>query len=456
MASEAYLVADQYGYLHCFWRETLFENGKTVIKYARFDGAIWTQPNDIYITIEEVRNISTFVDQQGMLYIAWPQGGGTNTYYSYVYTYAPANNALSAISWARPLRTRLPARNAYMRIDSEGVFHVLYINQTTEEAGVYHIRSEDRGLTWSEPVWLDPDILPEHTPDSLNFEIDENDVLHAVWWYGALNQGTPDWVRYSHSSDGGQTWSTPFMIDRYVEETDHGVRAAAPRMILHGQTVHVVWAAGDLPYRNHRYSTDGGQTWSTSVHIFGELHGQAGDGLAVDGSGRLHFFGQIRYPLGIRHAYWDQGRWSTPELVFLVMEDGIEPDFLSERDLVHAHDTIPVVRAGNQLILTFTDPPTDPNRRLFVMYRTLDDIPPFESEPTPVPTATPIPIYSPTPVQPTPLPTPTATALSFDAAGAPPLVDVPAPDHAIRLALIPTLLVLAGAIVFRLRTRRKE
>src|SRR5919109_1346885 len=31
-SSEGYLVADQYGYVHCFWTETLFENGRTVIK----------------------------------------------------------------------------------------------------------------------------------------------------------------------------------------------------------------------------------------------------------------------------------------------------------------------------------------------------------------------------------------------------------------------------------------
>jgi hypothetical protein len=455
-ASEAYLLADQYGYLHCFWKEILFENGNTVIKYARFDGATWTQPNDIYLTNAEVRNISPFVDQQGILYIAWPEGGGTNTYFSYVYTYAPANNALSTQNWARPLQTRIPARNAYMRIDSEGVFHLLYINQTTEEAGVYHMRSEDKGITWSEPVWLDPDILLEHTPDSLNFEIDEKDVLHAVWWYGALGQGRPDWVRYSHSLDGGHTWSAPFMIDRYVEETDHEVRSAAPRMIIQGQSVHVIWAGGDLPYRNHRYSTDGGRTWSPSVHIFGELHGQAGDGLAVDRSGRIHFFGQIRYPLGIRHAYWDHDRWSTPELVFLVTEGETEPDFLNNRDLVHAHDTIPVVRAGNQLVLTFTDPPTDPNRRLFVMYRTLDDIPPLEPVPTPVPSATPIPIASPTAIPPRPSPTPTATVPPFDAAGAQPFEGVPAPDLAIRAAIVPTLLVLAGAMIFRFLNRRRD
>jgi hypothetical protein len=331
---------------------------------------------------------------------------------------------------------------------------MLYINQTEEEAGVYYIRSEDRGITWSEPKWLDPDILPGHIPDSLNFELDENDGLHAVWFYGARDENErPDWVRYAHSLDGGLTWSTPFMIDQYNEETNHKLTSASPVMIVQGQTVHVIWAAGSSPYRNHRFSTDAGRTWTASVHIFGELHGQAFDGLAVDGSGRVHFFGQIRYPMGIYHAYWDQTRWSTPSLVYLVAEEGSEEGI---GDRVHAHHTLPVIRAGNQLVLTFADGPADPNRRLFVMYRTLDDILPLENIPTPDPTATPVQETSLTPKQPTPMPSQTATAPSLESAEAQPLGRVPGPDLAIRVALIPTLLVLAGTMIIQFLFKRKH
>jgi hypothetical protein len=450
MASEGYLVADQYGYVHCFWTEALFEGQRSVIKYTRFDGATWTQPNDIYITSQEVRNISPVVDGQGMLYIAWAEGQSGAAYYDYKYTYAPANNALQAQNWAPPLQTRLPARTAYLRVDSKGVFHVLYINQT-EESGVYYIRSDDKGITWSEPEWLDPDILPDHIPDSLNFAIDENDGLHAAWWYGGLNRSRPDWVRYTHSLDGGQTWSTPLTLDRYIEESEHNLTTASPVMIVQGQTVHIIWAAGSLPYRYYSYSTDSGQTWSTPVRIFGELHGQAFDGLAVDDAGRVHFFGQIRYPLAIYHAYLDKDRWSTPSMVYFVDEDGSDETFGGR---VHAHFTLPAIRAGNQLVLTFTDPPSDPNRRLFAMYRTMDDIAPLENIPTPVPTETPIPISSPTLEQPTSMPSPTATVPPLDLSEDEPLEHVPAPDLAIRVALVPTLLILGITIFFQLYRRR--
>jgi hypothetical protein len=445
VASEAYLVADRYGYVHCFWTETLFESQNTIIKYARFDGTTWTKPNDIYITDRGIRHVSPFVDQRGILHIAWAEGQVGPAYYSY----APATNALSAQDWAKPIQINVPARIADLRVDSKGVLHILYIDQT-EEAGIYYVHSEDQGITWSEPVWLDPDILPGHIPDSLSFELDERDGLHAAWFYGSREPGqVSDWVRYTHSLDGGHTWSSPFTIDKYIEGSDYLLTTASPIMIVQGQTVHVIWAAGPLPYRNHRYSTDAGLTWSTSVQIFGELHGQAFDGLAVDGAGRVHFFGQIRYPMGIYHAYWDQTSWSKPELVYMLSEDGSS---LGNR--IHAHYTLPVIRAGNQLVLSFSDPPSDPNRRLFVMYRTMDDISPLENLSIPAPAATSVVISGPTPDQPISMPEPTVTVPSLASAEIQPAGHVPAPDYAIRVALVPTLLILVGTMILRLYKRK--
>jgi hypothetical protein len=451
-ASEASLVADQYGYVHSFWTETIESEQRTNIQYARFDGGTWSAPNDIFMTSRGIENISSVVDQHGTLHIVWTEGSN-GVYGPAYYTYAPASNALSVQNWAHPLRIDIPAGIVRFRIDSKGVFHIIYINRTEDERGVYYIRSTDQGETWSEPIWLDPDILPAHTPDSLNFELDENDGLHAVWFYGALDRdGNADWVRYVHSLDGGETWSSPFMIDQFVEETGHNLASASPVMIVQGQTVHVIWAAGVQPYRHHRFSTDAGLTWSAPVQIFGELQGQAFDGLAVDGAGRVHFFGQIRYPFAIYEAYWDQTRWSQPSLVYFIATEGSEEGFGGR---VHAHYTLPVVRAGNQLVLTFTDPPAEPNRRLFTMHWTLDDIAPLEALPTPTPMATLIPTPSPMPTQQEPMPTVMATADLINTAEDESLGEVPRADLAIQFGLIPVLLFLGGTLIFWIRYKNK-
>jgi len=445
-ASEAYCVTDQYSYVHCFWTETLFEDQQSIIQYARFNGETWSPPNDIYVTEVVITNLSPVVDQNGTLHIAWTEGLNGPAFY----TNAPAYNALPAKNWAHPIRIDIPANTLHLRIDSRGVLHILYTNRM-EEPGVYYVRSEDQGRTWSEADWLDPDILPNHIPDSLNFELDKTDGLHAVWFYGALDQSSrPDWIRYAHSLDGGDTWSAPFLIDQYDEEREHNLTVASPIMTVSGQSVHVIWAAGSLPYRQHRFSTDAGQTWSPSRRIFGELHGQAFDGFAVDGAGRVHFFGQIRYPQGIYHSYWDSTQWTTPSLVYLIAQEDSEQGI---GDRIHAHLIRPVVRAGNQLVLTFGDPPADPGRRLFAMYRTLDDIAPLEAIPTPLATETPVPVFGLISSRPTP--TPTATAPLFDRAAAQPLGPVPGPSLALRVALLPTLLLLGGIVVIRLLYKLK-
>ena len=445
-ASEGYLVADQYGYVHCFWTETLFEDQQSIIQYARFDGETWSTANDIYMTGVGIANVSPVVDQQGMLHIAWAEGLNGPAYY----THGPANNALSARNWTQPVQIDIPARTLHLRVDSRGVLHIVYINQM-EASGVYYVRSEDQGKTWSGPAWLDPDILPDHIPDSLSFELDEAGGLHAVWFYGALDQDSrPDWVRYAHSLDGGDTWSAPFLIDQHVEERGHSLTVAGPIMIVAGQSVHVIWAAGNLPYRYHRFSTDAGQSWSQPRRLFGDLHGQAFDGVTVDGAGRVHFFGQIRYPQGIYHSYWDSSQWTTASLVYLIAQAGSE-EAIGER--IHAHHTHPVVRAGNQLVLTFGDGPADPGRRLFAMHRTLDDIAPLAAMPTPAPAETPAPTSGLAPGQ--PIPTVTATAPLFDPAAAGSVGPVPSPNRPLRVALLPTLLLLVGTVAIRMLYKLK-
>jgi hypothetical protein len=282
--------------------------------------------------------------------------------------------------------------------------------------------------------------------------LDENDGLHAVWFYGATVQdASPDWVRYIHSLDGGRTWSEPFTIDKVIEGSNYNLNAASPIMTVQGQTVFVVWAAGNQAYRYYRFSEDAGLTWGAPIQIFGELQGQAFDSLTVDRAGRVHFFGQLRYPIAIYHAYWDQDRWSNPSVVYFIAQQGEDMG-----DRIHAHLLQAVVREGNQLVLTFGDPPADPKRRLFVIYRTLDDLPPLETMPTPTPAATLIPSPTPTPEQSEPTPTAMATASLVDTAGAQPLNKAPEPDSPIQFGVVPVLLLLGGTFIFHLWQKRRS
>jgi len=442
-ASEGYLKSDQYGYVHIFWSE-LLSDLSTLILYSRFDGENWTTPTDIQLTgpFHQVGNMSPFVDQKGVLHLIWTDVLIERIFYSQ----APANNATSAQNWSQPLAIDFPAKEAELLVDSKGVLHILYLKYG-KDAGMYYIRSADQGISWSKPAWLDPEILPNHNPLRPKFVLDAQDGLHAVWSYIGENVSVGDWVRYFHSFDGGDTWSS-FTIDKNEAGSEHLDAFADPILAVNGNEVHVIWGAGEQIYRHHRMSKDRGRTWGGPAQIFGSLNGHAGDGIAVDGSGRLHYFAQIRFPQAIYHAIWDRDHWITPTIIYLIRNTPFE----SIGDRVQAHVTHPAIRAGNQLVLTFADPPPDPERRLFVMYRYLDGIPQIPL--TPTPTASPTLQPSPTPNPPTI--TPAANNLSQVTERDPGPAKAPSPGEALWLGVVTSLIFIIGIVSYNWLSRRRH
>lgn len=443
-AIEASLVADKYGYAHIFWAEELPDE-RVIVRYARFDGETWSLPIDLRVTqpYKSITNVSAAIDKEGILYLAWSESPSGPI----LFTSVPAHNATSVQNWQKPRQIRVPADQTMLQVDSKGVLHILYVRNSEKEPGVHYIRSEDQGLSWSHPLWLDPDILIDHIPRDLSFIIDEFDNLHASWYYNPLMDVGGDWVRYIHSLDGGINWAPPVTIDSLEyggADSEKQLSAAGPILAVQGRNVHIIWAGGKLHYRNHRYSTDSGQTWSDSNRIFGELNGQAGEGMAVDGMGRIHFFGQIRFPMAIYHAVWEDGQWSRPSIVYLIRLTSQDP----VGDRIEAHRTRPVILAGNQLVLTFTDPPPDSGRRLFYMTRTLDDLGPIPISPSPSAYGSPVPSSTPY-VQLTPALPPRSFA-----GGAPTKGGV-SPGNALWFGIMPTLILIGSAfMIFRfLKTR---
>jgi hypothetical protein len=434
-ASEASMVADQYGNLHVFWVEILGDE-RSIIQYARYNGVTWTSPIDIHISrpFVPIGNVSPAI-YQDELYVMWTEGQNGPVFYMY----APVHDALSTQYWQPRQRITIPATHVELQVDSQGTFHVLYSQGLETGPGIYYIRSRDRGETWTEPVWLDPDIPRNFIPSWYRFVLDEDGGLHAVWCYLAADGSSGDWVRYDHSLDGGDTWSSPFTIDKVGNEPDKQLDAAYPVIAVDGRNVHVIWAGGKLHYRNHRYSEDAGQTWSRPMRVFGDLNGQAGDGMVADGAGRIHYFSQIRFPQGVYHAVWDGDHWTTPSLVYLITYGSGD----SIGDHIHAHRSFPAVRAGNQLILTLTDPPPEPGRRLFYTQITLDDIPSAPLAPTPTPTAMPTPQADATPV---PVGTSSAQIVNLDLSLP---TDISKPGTTLWIGLLPFLLLLFGIILLR-------
>ena len=439
--SETEILSDPHGFVHIFWAETNPDDGVTAIQYATFDGVAWSEPNDVYVTAPDIDVVSfaAALGQDGTLHLTWSEGNTGPIYY----TRAPALEAYSARVWERPTSFGFPAYRMKLVVDSKNVLHLMFINFYGQEPGVYYTRSSDFGETWINTVWIDPDIPTYDTPNVIKFLVDDKDGLHASWYYAATDLSSPlgEWIRYVHSLDGGVTWASPFTVDR-ADDTIDELRQPFPGLAISGDTVHMMYAGNNVTQREHRYSLDRGETWSDTARVLGDLQGQAlGDGFATDSLGRLHFFGQIRWPQGVYHSVWDPAHpdagWTTPQMAYVIShspEEGREGRY-------HAHSVRAGTINGNILVVTFTDEATGP---LYVIWRKLDDVP--EIEPLPVPTATPTPAATATPVAdvtPTPTPRPFAgTDLAVPEAP-------PNAGMGVWWGVLPTLLLMGGIVGFR-------
>lgn len=447
-AGAPYIMADNFGYIHIFWIESGFSDERTIIQYARFDGQTWSSPFDIYVTAPGgiILNLAPAVDKMGNLHLVWVEGETGPIFYTTV----AASEAMSVRNWTRPFRLEMAAYQTDIEVDSNGTLHMLYAEQSGPSQGLHYWNSQDGGYTWSTPRRLDPDAPSNLQANTMQLVLDEQENLHVVWTYIDLNivgaAGT--WVRYTHSFDAGLTWLAPVTVDEADESPDE-LRMAFPAMTVSGRHINVVYAGDAGVHREHRYSEDAGRTWGTTRQIFGELLGQArGDGLAMDGAGRVHFVGNIRWPTGLYHAYWDGEVWSDVELAYLIRLDS--NDVAGER--ISAHDVRLAVRNGNQLVMAFGDEPAAPHRGLYVMQRILADVPVQDSSPwpTPQPTAT---------LQPTTAPSSVATAIP-ERPPFPTNLSFSSPASQITktlaLGIVPIFFFLALLLFFILRTFRPQ
>ncbi|MFZ5478855.1 MAG: sialidase family protein [Myxococcota bacterium] len=92
----------------------------------------------------------------------------------------------------------------------------------------------------------------------------EDGTVLAAWMHIEDSGGM--WIRYSRSEDGGLTWSDPEKIDddRYGYQND-------PVLVAGGGYVYFTWLAVEGSYERLTiycsHSTDGGRTWSDRVRL---------------------------------------------------------------------------------------------------------------------------------------------------------------------------------------------
>jgi hypothetical protein len=308
----ALLAATDDGALHAVWGQNdaadpVLDASLDTIYYSTKRDAGWSAPADIFVAPANNQAVLSGLraDQNGRLHILWLSRPGI------VYGTALASDASSSRAW-RTSRIGEDAQAAGLAVDTSGAIHIVYV---VSGKGIYHIRSDDGGHSWSAPhtVWATPD--EHHTSGTVNIEVDGGGAVHVVW---VVNSAYSNWggvsINYARSLDGGRTWEQCLVVG----EADN-----QPNLAFDGfGGLHLLWnnPVGTKPGRGHAWSGDGGGTWGPVERL---LPGYSGltlaPSMAADSAGALHAVTAAQTPDGVStrvfHSVWLDGKWADFDLV---------------------------------------------------------------------------------------------------------------------------------------------
>lgn len=419
--------------------------------YSRLNAGSWAPGRPILNSPDgKADQPALAADTAGALFAVWSGGASGQIFFSR----AVAARASSVAEWIAPVALPSPREagsHPDIQIDAVGTLYVTYAVPQNEDRGIYLVKSENSGDTWSPPIQLlDAAAAGWQMVDQPQLALVNPEMMHAIWIHHLLPDGTsPQALAYARSVDGGETWSEPVLVE---ERAVYMAQLAA----MDERSVHLAWLEmvdGRLSLF-HQYSIDGGFNWSDPAVVF-TPDATGGPFTLLSAPDGLHLLQLAQTIVDDRQVLlewlWDGARWRTAQ----------------GATLTHG-----VAKALGVTAVA------DPNGRLGVLYDNhllLDSGEPqlqyviayteraWETPsvlPTPLPTLTPTPPPQPTDT-PTPLPSPTPTPAfsrtednnaGFSIGG----VNTESSSGILIISLIPALLIIVIAFVVGLRIARSR
>jgi Neuraminidase (sialidase) len=226
---------------------------------------------------------------------------------SFVITFFPMFAVHAAAGFTTQARLGYPAGDDWepaLTADRYGHVYVLYkhydvAGQTSCNSCDLHVLlqvSSDGGQTWSAPRSIDPEPVVGGQYDS---QIAVDPVDGKTVWASFL-QNKKSSIAVMKSTDFGQTWTGPTIVENLQRATDKDILA------VRGATIAVAYNAVQKIYAS--ISHDGGLTWATQLINSGSTQqgwSLAGGG-AIDSQGNIFFSwagytqnGQAKGPVNI-------------------------------------------------------------------------------------------------------------------------------------------------------------
>jgi hypothetical protein len=313
------LIGDQNGTVHAFSSQWLASEGGVGVRAIVYNHWAltrgWTAPVDILLSPirNDARLLDVFLDQTGRAHLVFWGGDGTEA--RIYYASAAIAEAGRAGAWSGPTMVAEYARDPEAGViyaDDHGAFTILFSGRQAGN-GLYMVRSEDGGHTWSKPE------LIFNTNDRSNFvqilkiARSASGAVHAIW-----NEATPAGegrgIFYSKKSTNDTEWSAPIQLS--LAEAGYGTNT--PAIVVYQDRVLAFFNLASIIWQ--RSSTDG-TNWTLPTQVFARHVGVNGSiAFVTDANDTLHmFFAQrISGPPdihGMWHSVFGGVTWSEPEAI---------------------------------------------------------------------------------------------------------------------------------------------
>jgi hypothetical protein len=274
-------------------------------------------------------DLSLTTDNLGRLFIVWvDQESG-----DLLFSWGNSSRADIPLEWTSPIILPSLAKlnsSPEILVDSSSNIVVAYAVTLNENRGIYMVRSDNLGVTWSAPLQIFDAMSSEWDAiDRPKLALTSDGRLHTLFLRYSISGGMhPIGLYYSQSEDGGTIWSEP------VEISDRPV--IWHQMIVgRDQTLNLLWQEKyeQATTNLHRISTDTGLTWNNPTVVSSTRDTLVSIDAGIDSNGQVHLLQLIGSgELMIQEWIMDGLHWSSQEsdLIYRNSEESIPLEFLAE------------------------------------------------------------------------------------------------------------------------------
>jgi len=235
---------------------------------------VFSSPKNISHNTDNSFTPQVAVDGAGNIYAVWEDDTATN---SNILFSRSSDGGATFSTPGNVSKSSGSSFNPRISVDGQGGINVVWVSDATGNNDIFFSRSTDGGNSFSTPLNLSND-----APDSLSpqLAVDASGSINVVWESDDIKFG----VLFSHSTDGGATFSTPVDL-----ATNTGGSFGAQLVVAVDGSINVVWEDDSNSQSNISFSrsTDQGATFSAPKNLSSNLVNSFGAQIAADASGNI-------------------------------------------------------------------------------------------------------------------------------------------------------------------------